>query len=197
MSNKSLKIVIGHGFLVRDKGKGSVDKLEGYIRKEFPNAIIDKDSADYGFTGLLIANYLWRLPFVKIIPRIATALQDTDVVIGHSNFANFCMQALKRIDNKEIGVFFCSGALNRRWKFKQDFKYLHNMHSRNDRIVRASRWLPFSPWGSAGNKGFKTIDKRVYNSDCTDWINDHSDYFLDENIKRTAKEICDKIKGEL
>ena len=177
-----MKIVLIHGFNVRDKGKGSVDRLEPFLLDAFPGCTIDKDSADYGWVGLFIANWFWR--FTKIIDRIAEALKDADIVITHSNGAHFCMRALAKIHNPKIKIVHYSPALNKKWKFKQAFERCLVFHTRKDWIVNISKVIPFSAWGNMGKQGATTKDARVANIDCSEAIESHSGWSDDENISK-------------
>ena len=49
---------------------------------------------------LLKTNYLYWVG--NTIERIANTLKDADLVICHSNGANYCMKALRKICNKDI-----------------------------------------------------------------------------------------------
>ena len=190
-----MKIVLLHGFNVRDKGVGSIDKLKPYLQKSFPYDNIDTDTADYGWKLLLWVNYFYW--FGNAINRIANALKDTDLVICHSNGANYCMKALAKICNKKIKVVFLSPALNRKHSFNESFKKCLVMHTIDDRTVSLAKYMPFSSWGDMGKVGAKTDDYRVKNMTHDGIIKHHSDWFLDENIQRVVNTIEAFQKGEL
>ena len=189
-----MKIVLIHGFNVRDKGKGTIDKLEPLFKKEFPLAKIDKDSADYGWIGLFVAN--WLYPFTNIIPRIASALNDADIVVTHSNGSHFCMKALKLIKNKDILVIHISPALNNNWKFKETFKSCYVYHTEHDKTVWWAKWLPRSSWGDMGKIGALADDKRVHNKHLETPITDHSNWFRPWKKVKLCKSIFKVIKKE-
>jgi len=190
-----MKIVLIHGFNVRDKGRGSIDKLKPYLKKTFPDALIDNDSADYGWDFLLKANYFYWVG--DTIDRIANALKDADLVICHSNGANYCQKALNKICNKKIKVAYLSPALNRHHKFNESFDKCLVMHTNDDKTVSLAKYIPFSSWGDMGKIGALTDDYRVKNIDHTTKILHHSDWFIDEHIDSVTNTIEAFYKGEL
>lgn len=189
-----MKIVLIHGFNVRDKGKGTIDKLEPLIRKEFPLAQIDKDSADYGWIGLFVAN--WLYPFTNIIQRLAVALKDADIVVTHSNGSHFCMRALKLIKNKDILIIHISPALNSNWKFKEIFKSCYVYHTEYDKAVNWARFVPFSGWGNMGNVGALSDDIRLHNKHLKVRITDHSNWFKPWKKVKLCNSVFKVIKEE-
>ena len=190
-----MKIVELHGFNVRDKGVGSIGKLKPYLMKAFPNCDYDSDSADYGWDFLLKANYFYWVG--DTIDNIANTLKDAHIVICHSNGANYCMKALRKICNKDIKIVFLSPALNRKHKFNESFGECLVMHTLDDRTVSLAKYVPFSSWGDMGKVGAYTDDYRVKNLDHTGTIKHHSDWFIDEHIESVASTIEAFHKGEL
>jgi hypothetical protein len=186
-----MKIVLIHGFNVKDKGKGTIDRLEKHLKKEFPLATIDKDSGDYGWIGLFVANWLYS--FTNIIPRIAIALNDADIVITHSNGSHFCMKALRMIRNSDIKIVHFSPALNSRWKFKERFRSCVVFHTYFDKTVNWAKWVPFSSWGNMGKVGALTDDMRVKNVNSDKSIKNHSGWFLEHKIKKVYKRMIQEL----
>jgi hypothetical protein len=188
-TGRKIKIVLIHGFNVRDNGAGSIDQLEPHLRDLFghENVIIDKDSADYGWDFLLKVHFFYV--FGDTIQRIAMALSDADVAITHSNGANYCMKALRKINNYWIHLIHISPALNKKWKFRETFRRCDVIYSRNDRIVYLAKFIPFSPWGNMGQVGPKTDDPRVFGQDLTRVADDHSDWFKPVKSRSTAMRI--------
>jgi len=159
--------------------------------------VIDKDDADYGGIKIIIynffiANYFYR--FTNIIPRIARALEDADMVFTHSNGAHFCMKALKLIKNHKIKIVHYSPALNAKWKFNERFCSCFVFHTDFDKTVNFARWIPFSSWGNMGNVGSKAHDMRVYNIDSSNYIKSHSAWFYRWNISKVFKETIQNLK---
>jgi len=183
-----MKIVLVHGFNVRDKGEHTVDKLEPYFPKDWE---IEKDAADYGFFNL------WAVRFRKrpAIRRIAIALEDADAVIAHSNGANYVLKALKLIQRPNaVSVFFLSPAASRKAKFAESVKKAVVYFTKVDIPVFFAGFLPFHSWGWMGFRGAKTDDPRITNRDCTDIVGSHSDYFSRGNAPFVAGNIEKELK---
>lgn len=159
-----IKVVFVHGFNVRDKGRKTIDALLPYFRKMYPNAFLDKDNADYGWHGLIKVRFHHK-PAVK---RIAKAISNADIVVTHSNGANYTHQALELLKSKGIStdklhIIHFSPALNRKQKLeKLSFKRLDLFASEGDKIVWLAKLLFLHPWGNAGQKGFITTDERYH-----------------------------------
>ena len=190
-----MKIVLIHGFNVRDGGKGSIDKLKPFLQDAFPVAEIDTDQADYGWHFLIRANFLSWMG--STIDRIANALKDADLVICHSNGANYCMKALLKICNKKIKVCMLSPALNRKYPFNESFNKCLVMHSQDDKTVSLAKYVPFSRWGDMGKVGAYTDDMRVKNMPHKDYILHHSDWFVKSCIEQVKNSIVAFQRGEL
>jgi hypothetical protein len=159
--NAPIKIVIVHGFNVYDGGAGSIDRIIPYLLQMFPNAVIDADNTDYKH-GLIKVRFFSK----KTVSKIADTISDADVVITHSNGANYTMKALKLLkkqnrENEQLHITHISPALNRKQKLhRYKFRRIDVLFSKSDRVVWLSRWLPFHAWGNAGQRGLITTDKR-------------------------------------
>ena len=195
-----MRIVLVHGFRVFDSGAGTVDKLAPYLRGAGHE--VETDEADYGPFGL------WAVRFRKhsAVLRIAGALESADVVISHSNGANYTNKALKLLRHKGRNVreIRLSPALNRKTGTYADKCWV--FHTCSDWAVRLSSYIPFHPWGRQGAWGFKCDQKRhdhaqnrydcskVENIDHSDIIKGHSDWFKGLNTRWIAKEILELIE---
>ena len=157
-----LKIVLIHGLNVWDGGKGSIDLLKPLLYGLEPGTVVDATSADYGWQELFRVSYFWWVG--DTIPKIARALEDADIVITHSNGANYCMKALRLINNPKLKIIHLSPALNKNYKFKEVFQSCDILYSRSDRIVWLAALIPFSRLGKMGNVGATTRDMRVRNN---------------------------------
>ena len=179
-----MKIVLVHGFNVRDGGASTVDKLTPYLEQQGHQ--IDKDDADYGFFSL----WMVRFRKHKAILRIAEALKEADVVIAHSNGANYVLKALKFVHPPKQ-VIFLSPAANRRSKVPVSATKVDVFHTRTDFWVFLSGFLPFKhPWGWMGLKGTKGNDPRITNHDYTDIVKSHSDWFDDAHVATIARAVA-------
>lgn len=181
---KGLKIVIVHGFNVKDGGKGSIDRLAPWLRQKYPRANIDTDSADYGWHGLLKVRFFWR----TAVKRIAATLHDADIVITHSNGANYTMKAIrKHVRNEKLHVVHISPALNRKQRLERlVFRKMDTFHSDGDFWVKVGGWLPFHPWGPAGASGIISDDPRHNNWPLKD--PSHSGWFGELSIRCFCEE---------
>lgn len=190
-----MKIVLIHGFNVKDNGKGSIDRLVAPLLKRLPQAKFDCDSADYGWHFLFRVHFFYW--FGGTIKRIAKALEDADVVITHSNGANYCMKAVKRIKNLDLHIIHLSPALNAAYPYRRrKFRRCDVLHTLYDSIVGISRYIPFHPWGNGGQVGAKTKDCRVENHNFTKYVDGHSDWFNDDNRDMIANYIANLIEGK-
>ena len=179
-----MRIVLVHGFNVRDFGKRSVDRLAPWF--ENWGFVVDTDEADYGWFGLLSVR-LFKQP---AIDRITNALRGADIVVTHSNGAYFTNEALKQLDEPHrVRVFHLSPALNRRTKLPPAVKRCVVFCSRRDWAVKLAALVPFSKWGSMGAYGPISTDQRYACQDWTDSVEGHSDWFTDENRYYVAAEI--------
>lgn len=190
-----MKIVLVHGFNVGDGGRGSIDRLVAPLLKRLPYAEFDLDTADYGRHLLLRVHFFYW--FGGTIKRIAGALENADVVITHSNGANYTMKAIKKIVNPNLHIIHLSPALDTDYPYrKRNFKACDVLHTLYDSIVGLSRYIPFHPWGNSGQVGAKTKDPRVTNHEFTKHIDGHSDWFTLENKERVADYIANLIKAK-
>lgn len=184
LNYNGMKIVIVHGFNVSDGGKGSIDRLAPWLREKYPGAFVDTDSADYGLHRLLKVRFFWR----TAVKRIAATLNDADMVITHSNGANYTMKAIrKHVQNDKLHVIHISPALNRKQRLRKlVFRKMDTFHSDGDFWVKLAGWLPFHSWGPAGAKGIKTDDPRHDNHHLKD--PSHSGWFGELSIKCFCEE---------
>jgi len=185
-----MRIVLVHGFNVRDGGAETVDKLDPGLTALGHQ--VEKDEADYGYYDF------WKVRFAKYsaVRRIAAALEHADVVITHSNGANYANMALKLLEyhRSTFKVIHFSPALNRNTPIPANVSKQWVFHTKTDYTVRLSAILPFHPWGNMGAGGYTGQDTRASNIDCSDLVRRHSDWFLDDNLDFFIKEI-DAILG--
>ena len=186
------KILLIHGFNVKDGGANTVDKLAPYL--EAAGHEVDKDEADYGYYSLTMV----RLQKHKAIARIAGALESADVVISHSNGANYAHKALNLLARRDRSYqeIRLSPALNRKTGISDNVSRCAVFHTKTDMAVRVSSYLPCHPWGRQGAYGYEGKDPRITNIDGTDVIKGHSDWFKPEYIEWVAQEILRLIPPE-
>jgi hypothetical protein len=186
-----VKIVLIHGFNVRDGGARSIDKLAPLL--EAAGHTVDKDEADYGWLGLLSV----RIRKYSAVRRIMLALEYADVVISHSNGANYENMALKLLDqrhSRKYKVIRISPALNPKTGVPRNVLFAGVWHTRADWIAGLSGLLLFHPWGRQGMSGYDGTDWRIRNFDYTDLIAGHSDWFENGNVSIIAQDILQFIE---
>ena len=188
--NWSPNILFNHGYNIRDKGKGTIDRLKVHLKSIWPDCTIDCDSTDYGWHGLLKVRFFNK----KAVRKIADKLPEFDIVVNHSNGANYLHKALELLkkegkENENLHIIHFSPALNRKQKL-EDFKFkrMDLFCSKSDWVVRLAKYLPFHDWGNAGQKGIKTEDPR-YNEHYYHSVG-HSDWFYEP----TVSEVVEKLK---
>lgn len=180
-----MKIVLVHGFNVRDGGENTVDRLAPFLVKA--GHMVEKDSADYGYFSL----WMVRLRKHSAVLRIAKALEGADAVVSHSNGCNYEDKALKLLEHrgKTYKVIRLSPALNSKQRVPVNVSKGWVFFTKTDFWVWVSGLLPWHPWGRMGQKGYTGMDGQLVNRDFSDMIKKHSDWFTDANVEFIAKEI--------
>ena len=180
-----MRIVLIHGFNVRDGGASTVDRLAPFLIKA--GHYCDIDEADYGWFGLLAV----RLRKHSAVRRISNALDKAQVIISHSNGSNYESKALRLHErhDQQYRVIRLSPALNSKARLPDNVTTALVMFSRSDFWTWVAGFLPFHPWGQMGWHGYRGSDPRIENMDCSDLIEGHSDWFSDQNIEFIANEI--------
>lgn len=177
-----MKFVLVHGFNVKDGGANSVDRLAPYLTEAGHE--VDKDEADYGYFSL----FMVRLRKHRAILRIAEALDQADVVIAHSNGANYVHKAV-RLTSRPIKIILVAPALNRSVKWPAHVQLVSVFYTRSDHWVFLSGFLLFHSWGWLGWKGPRRDDPIMVGHDHSDIVKRHSDYFDEAHAAFTTKQI--------
>jgi hypothetical protein len=183
--------VLVHGFNVRDAGAGSIDKLAPFLKEA--GLHVETDSADYGYFSLFMVRFRKH----SAVARIAAAIEAADVIVCHSNGANYAHKALRLLERRDrrYTEVRLSPALNRRTGTTSNVDRCFVFHTKTDWAVRIASWIPFGhPWGRQGAHGYKGNDSRIENIDATDIIKRHSDWFKPNYIRWVAKEIIGLIQ---
>ena len=179
-----MKIVLIHGFNVKDAGAHTVDRLAPYLNKA--GYEVEMDEADYGYYSL------WKVRFRKhsAVRRIAKALESADIVISHSNGGNYEDKALKALEHrdKSYKVIRISPALNAKQRIPENVERGFVFFTRTDKWVFLSGLLIGHSWGRMGWKGYSGDDRRMFNHNYSDVIKGHSNWFNEDNIEFTAQE---------
>ena len=135
----------------------------------------------------------------KDVKRIAEALLHTDVVVSHSNGANYRAQAMelahKMDPEKSWIVFDISAALDNDHDYPPYCTHVFVYATPHDKAVRAARWFRFNhPWGDMGRVGYKGS-----RDDVVTWLNpesdEHSDWFSGDDTQQTGGRIMSDLAG--
>ena len=192
-----MKIVLVHGFNVRDGGKRTVDQLAPLIRNA--GYSVDLDEGDYGFFNIWMVRFRKSKTRQRVLHRLAKAFEMADVIITHSNGANFATQALDLMEheynNKKL-VIHISPALDRDTEIPNAVQHQLVMYTPHDKAVRLSSWLLFHPWGRMGAKGYSGNDNRNTNLE-VEAVKGHSSWFKAEHVVRTWKRCASFIKEHI
>jgi len=178
-----MKAVLVHGFNVRDGGERTVDRLAPYVQEA--GWIVSTDEADYGYFSLWMIRLVKSWLRSRVLYRLAKACESADLIITHSNGANFVTQALDMLGpefNNTKLVVHISPALNRSTPIPNAVKAQLVMHTPHDFWVKLSALLPLHPWGSMGAYGYSGPDNRNRNEKFHD-IKEHSAWFSPEKVK--------------
>jgi hypothetical protein len=189
-----MKIVLVHGFNVRDGGRYTVDMLAPLIRNA--GFSIDLDEGDYGFFNIWMIRFRKSRTRQRVLHKLAKAFETADVIITHSNGANFTTQALDMMGteyNNKLLVIHISPALDRNTEIPNAVRHQLVLHTPHDKAVRLSSWLWFHPWGRMGAKGYNGTDNRNTNIEVTA-VKGHSAWFKIEQVVRTWKRCANFIK---
>lgn len=188
------RLLLCHGFNVRDGGANTLDKLVGHLTR--PNIRVKQ--ADYGHQSLF--------DVLKQTDNLAAMLnglsEKGDIGVGHSHGCALLVKAAERgAPFKQLHLI--NPALIEDYPFPAHIERIFVYHSKGDWAVRAARWLRFIPligqhknyiWGRMGATGYKGQDPRVVNINLSDKYLSHSGAFEDDNAQNLAVLIRDKIK---
>lgn len=141
-----MKIVLIHG-IHSPEGDNAMSALLPHLKKKMPHLKVVLHS--YGFMGFWKA----RWDNDRQARRLASVLEDGDLVVTHSNGAAITYLAVTRHGARPKGVLNINPALDR-W-LTCPVPHVETLHSRGDRAVWVSQWLPFHLWGDQGKVGYK------------------------------------------
>lgn len=190
-----MKFVLVHGFNVKDGGRHTVDMLAPYIITAGHK--VDLDEGDYGFFNIWMVRFKRSRTRQRVLHKLAKAFETADVIITHSNGANFATQALDMMGtefNNKVMVIHISPALDRDTEIPNAVKNQLVLYTPHDKAVRLSSWLLFHPWGRMGAKGYSGNDNRNTNLEVPA-VKGHSSWFKLEHVARTWKRCNTFIEG--
>ena len=182
-----MKLVLVHGFNVKDGGTRTVDTLIPFA--EVAGYEVDKDEGDYGYFNLLMIRWFKARRKRKVLFRLAKAFETADIIVTHSNGAHFTTQALNMLPSNLVTkklVVHISPALNSNTDIPEVVKAQLVLYTPHDGWVKASSYLPLHPWGRMGARGYTGTDIR--NRNLMDrGIRKHSEWFTSTYSRRTWK----------
>ena len=183
-----MKFVLVHGFNIRDGGRGTVDQLAPLIRDA--GHTVDVDEGDYGYFNIWMIRFKKSKTRQAVLYRLAKAFETAQVIITHSNGANFTTQALEFLtteyNNTKI-VIHISPALDTNTDIPLAVKHQLVLHTPHDKAVKLSTWIPFKhPWGRMGAKGYTGTDNRNTNLK-VESVKGHSKWFAISHVVDTWK----------
>lgn len=192
-SRPPTRVILVHGFNVRDGGRGSIGKLAPY----FTSAGFEVLRFDYGWRGLLGV----RFGNEGVAKKLIAITQPGDVIVGHSN--GCCVAHLAAHTGARFGpCVYINPALDADARLAPQVPSLDVWFSPSDTPVRFARFLPFHPWGDMGRKGYVgDYDPRIasYNKE-TDFSvrsDAHSDVFTEPALSFFAPLIVRTLQARL
>lgn len=188
------RVILLHGFNVKDDGAGSILKLAPFLEA----AGFRVKRFRYGFFFLLRVRFL--------VERFARVLADMsepgDIVIGHSNG---CLMAMIAAEHGATfaQMVFINPALDNDTPLPPHVGHLTIWHSPSDWVVRVARLLFAHRWGDMGAVGYRgkadaritSINKENAYEQATS--SEHSDVFAEPQLSFFGPEIVRQIKLRL
>ena len=183
------RVILIHGFNVRDGGAGTVLTLRPY----FEAAGYRVKEYRYGFTWFFGVRMMARR-FARILYDLC---DDGDVIVAHSHGCLLAMIAAE-MDAQFRHMVFINPALDRNTPLPAGIPRLDVWYSPSDGPVRLARWLPWHRWGDMGATGYRgTWDKRVHSHDMEHGfpvsVNSHSGVFAEPALSYFGPRIVEAV----
>lgn len=141
-----MKIKLIHGIHSKE-GNNNISRLAPYV-KLFTKPEDVVELFEYGFMGFWKA----RWDNKKVAKRLAATCTEDEVWITHSNGAAIAYLAVTEYGAHPKGIVNINPALDR--CKTAPVPYVLTIHSKGDRAVWLSQWLPFHIWGDQGKVGY-------------------------------------------
>lgn len=170
-------VVLVHGFNVDDP-----ELTVGGLGKDLRDRGHEVHKFCYGHAGFLdvrVANPNLAHALLSQIRSIKRLVPACDIIpVGHSNG---CALIHKAAELQQECLFnrcvYISPALDRKAELPPLVSRCDVLFNGGDSVVSWSRWMPFHQWGDMGRTGYRGIDVRYNNHDCSDFVDGHSDWF--------------------
>lgn len=153
------RVILVHGFNVRDGGAGTTDGLRPHFARE-GFKVLEFDTGWRFLAGVRFGN-------AKRARRLARMIQPGDILIGHSDGCNLINLASWHLSGTEqpkpAAAVYLNPALDRDTQLAPQVKSALVFFTPSDWIVRVARWLRWHPWGDMGRVGY--IEKNAVYQD--------------------------------
>lgn len=179
-------VVLVHGFNVEDP-----ERTIGGLGKHLRDRGHDVHKFCYGHAGFMDVRFANEnisyalLSQLRSIKRLVPGVEL--VVIGHSNG---CSLIHKAAELQEEPLFtravYLSPALNNKAELPPLVTQCTVLHNAGDKVVSLGSLIPFHTWGNMGRVGYRGIDTRYENVDCSASISGHSAWFKPEKLGFTV-----------
>lgn len=148
------RVILVHGFNVRDGGEGSIDKLIPYLLELGYNVV----EFDYGYRFLFGVRFCSE----KDTRRLMDLWKPGDIPVGHSNGCTLISRAIDKGMPVKRAVFI-HPALNKDWEPNplHPIERIDVFYSKEDRATWAAKFLLFHRWGAMGTDGPQGDDPRM------------------------------------
>lgn len=182
------RIWLVHGFNVRDGGQSTILKIGPFVEDQE----MHWKKFDYGWMFLLGVAIGSRL-----LARVMSGIvEHGDLAIGHSNGCALLHRAAWR-GAPFRAMAYINPVLDRDIELAPQIEHCDVWHSPSDAPVKWARFIPFSPWGDMGAKGYTGTDKRYRNfnkqADFTLSSKTHSDVFREGMMHCFAPRIIKRL----
>jgi len=148
------RVIIVHGFNVRDQGRDTTGRLAEMMRRMG----YDVSEFSTGWRGLLGV----RFGNKRRAQQLAAMVHPGDWLIGHSDGNNLIDQALHELASLDAGRVNCvyfNPALDKDTALAAIVSRCLVFHTPSDNVVRVAKFLRFHPWGAMGRTGYHAADE--------------------------------------
>lgn len=188
-----MKVVLIHG-IHEPEGASNMSVLWPWLQRHMPTTEVALHS--YGFMGFWKA----RWDNDRQARRLADVVDPGDVVVTHSNGAAITYLAVRDYGMRPAGVININPALDR-WRTAR-VEWVETIHSKSDRAVWLSQWLPGHIWGDQGRVGYRGTYDNTLNHDAGKFDADmayegHSGLFHHSRVDRWGAFIAFRIEERL
>jgi pimeloyl-ACP methyl ester carboxylesterase len=181
-----------HGFNVRDRGVGTIGRLRPFFIARGWDTILFQ----MGWMGIfqVYSQNERHAKRLAAAARNAKLLGQDVIAIGHSNGCAVIHLATTKYKAPIDSVTYINPALDNTLVPSEQVKRVTVWHSPSDSLVKLSRFMPRSMWGSMGATGYIGDDSRVININKQTSVvtsSEHSDFARGEKLAYFGKVISE------